>query len=78
VKKIEELQDVNSTLSKVAMNEPIFVLRARDVLAPGVVRHWAREAQGRGVRHDKVQEALELAARMEHWQQTVGGSKLPD
>jgi len=39
--KLENLQDANSCLGKAADNEPIFILRANDPLAPIVVEIWA-------------------------------------
>jgi hypothetical protein len=58
-------------------NEPIFVLRAKDKLAPNVVRRWAAEAGINGASQEKVEEAFELATKMEVWA-SQNGSKLPD
>jgi hypothetical protein len=61
--------------AKAAEDEPIFVLRAQDALAPAVVRAWAALAEATGaccVR--KIQEALDLADAMEEWPTR----KLPD
>ncbi len=65
------------TLSKVKEDEPLFVLRARDVLAPRVVRFWADIAVLREVDPNKVLEARSLANLMEKWAET-NGSKIPD
>ena len=54
-------------LDKVADNEPIFVLRAQDRLAPGLVRAWAMQAEAHGCAPDKLREAYELAEAMEQW-----------
>ena len=63
-------------LQKVSNEEPIFVLRAQDMLAPGLVRDWALLARARGMKPDgtvslalevKLQEALALADQMEKW-----------
>jgi ribosomal protein L7Ae-like RNA K-turn-binding protein len=60
-------KDANKCLQKVATDEPIFVLRAQDILAPEVVRAWARQAKEHGTPAVKVHEALALADAMERW-----------
>lgn len=75
----------DTCLQKAADDEPIFVLRAQDLLAPGVVRHWAELycITQHGSEHlltagdctdPKVREALALADKMEQWPTR----KLPD
>lgn len=64
-------------LAKVADDEPIFVLRAQDLLAPDKVRKWACEARAKGCPADKVQEAYECATQMDAWAAKNGG-KYPD
>jgi hypothetical protein len=59
----------SATLKKVAPDEPIFVLRAQDMLAPDAVRGWAFEARRRGLSRDRFQEALAVADAMEKWPQ---------
>jgi hypothetical protein len=62
-------------LQKVSDDEPIFVLRAQDRLAPALVREWVRQmsmhAALNNLNADEIQarakEALELADRMEQW-----------
>ena len=75
----------DSCLQKVGDDEPIFVLRAQDMLAPGIVRAWAiRLHEWRCPAFPyhyfiecplpKVQEALALASQMERW----STRKVPD
>lgn len=52
-------------LAKVAPDEPIFILRGRDVCAPEAVRKWARMALDAGCPREKVDEALACADKME-------------
>ena len=56
-------------LSKFPPGEPVFVLRAQDVLAPQVVRHWVELF--RALRLDgsesKSAEAIRCAESMEKW-----------
>lgn len=55
-------------LGKAADDEPVFILRGQDILAPQVVRTWAKCAQGHlGPDHPKIREALGLARLMEQW-----------
>lgn len=71
------LRHTDECLAKVADDEPIFVLRAQDNLAPELVRLWASKARMVGCPSDKVNEAYDLALRMEAWAIEHGG-KYPD
>ncbi len=44
--KNQELLNQKSCLNKAAPDEPIFVLRAKDKLAPQTLRHWVAIAFG--------------------------------
>lgn len=48
-------------------DEPMFVLLARDPLAPILVRLWADLRQHNAGNPSKVREARECAASMESW-----------
>jgi hypothetical protein len=64
--KTLELKDPNSCLNKAADDEPLFVLRAKDVLADKAILYWAHLA--RSIHEpDKVTEAISLARRMVEW-----------
>lgn len=58
-------------------DEPIFVLRAQDELAPLVVARWIELAKERGTPVDKLTEAGQLADLMLAWQREHG-AKVPD
>lgn len=67
-------------LSRVKPDEPIFVLRAQDRLAPTLVRHWVNLAMLAGdlsPSDPKITEALDLADEMETWQLS-NRAKWPD
>lgn len=64
-------------LSRVAEDEPVFVLRAKDMVAPATVMRWAALAETAGVSREKVVEARDLAMQMVLWQEK-NGSKVPD
>lgn len=65
--KREELSNPESCLNKAADDEPIFVLRAKDMLSPLAIEAWAEAAEDYGVPKDKIAEARALAARMSEW-----------
>lgn len=63
-------------LGKANDNEPVFILRGQDMLAPAVVRMWAdmldavakaSSTKNRSKQHRKAHDARLLAARMEAW-----------
>ena len=56
------------------VEEPVFVLRAQDMLAPGIVEEWARRAEDMHINGPKVRGAREIAARMREWP----NRKMPD
>ncbi len=62
---------------KASLDEPLFILRAKDSLAPMTVRWWAEEAASQGVHADKVDEAFKLADQMDAWV-VQNSSKTPD
>lgn len=59
-------------------DEPLFILRGQDMIAPSVVRYWAqmyREVARPGEwNDDKHKEALGIAVRMDNWKT----HKIPD
>jgi hypothetical protein len=54
-------------LGKAKPDEPVFILRAQDKLAPLLVEEWALRAQGFGCPQEKVDEARALAQAMREW-----------
>jgi hypothetical protein len=64
--KQDELRNPRSCLNKALADEPIFVLRAKDPLAPQTLRLWAAMARVAHEQH-KIIEALDLAEVMEKW-----------
>lgn len=65
-------------LKKLPPDEPVFILRAQDETAPGIVEVWADNIDDiRGERTPKTIEARRFAAEMRDWQASHP-SKLPD
>ncbi len=73
----ETAHDATGCLSKAAPDEPIFVLRAQDELAPTAVRIWVQLAKRENVPEAKLDEAMSLADWMEDWQANHS-HKVPD
>ena len=72
------VKDLNpGCLAKAKLDEPLFILRGQDALAPRVIENWAHLAAAGGCPQAKVDEALDLAGHMRDWQKT-NGSKKPD
>ena len=67
----------DTCLAKAGDDEPIFVLRSTDRLAPALVHLWAELALAHGCGLGKVQEAKNLAEQMQRWAKTHG-DKWPD
>ena len=53
--------------NKIPDDEPVFVLRAQDALAPDLVEVWAIRAGSAGCNHDKVLAAHACADEMRRW-----------
>lgn len=64
----------------VADDEPVFLLRSQDQLAPKAVGDWANRALGNGKVHvDKVNGAIADGMAMDDWQaKNPDKVKLPD
>ena len=64
-------------LSKIADDEPIFVLRAHDRFAAFLVDLWCHVAMTHNVDSDKVDEAHICSMKMEAWAR-INGDEIPD
>jgi hypothetical protein len=63
--------------SGIGEGEPVFLLRAKDELAPTTVHRWATLLEERGGDSELVEAARDWADAMYEWQERHG-SKLPD
>lgn len=67
------------TIAKVPEDEPVFLLRGKDLLASIAVETWIEEAQLRGVPADKVKRAIEHLKDIQKFQKRhPDRCKLPD
>jgi hypothetical protein len=67
VRKRDEIANPKSCLNKASAEEPLFVLRASDVFAPGMVELWTELAALHGCDPAKLAEARACAAAMRDW-----------
>lgn len=63
----DELTAPDSTINTAANDEPVFVLRARDLVASTTVAYWEFCARNRGVPEDKLERADRQRRAMEAW-----------
>ena len=64
--KMQNLSNRTSCLNKAGAEEPLFILRAKDPQAPMAIRHWVTMSSLTQQTY-KLQEALQLADRMDAW-----------
>jgi hypothetical protein len=73
--KAMELKDPNSCLNRAEDDEPIFVIRANDELAPSIVRNWCAHymvSKGDAItaqQQIKLQEAMDISYAMKLWKE---------
>jgi hypothetical protein len=60
-----------------APDEPMFILLARDGMAPSLVESWAFARELEGEDADKVEEARECARSMREWLKKLGKDEKP-
>ena len=68
---------VHITGANIPADEPVFLLRGKDVTAPDTVRYWAMRAANAGAEPRMVKNALLQADAMENWQRDHA-SQVPD
>ena len=68
---------IQAPVDIIPADEPVFLLRAKDVTAPRVVDFWASEAEEHGADRDIIDKARGQAQRMRDWQ-SCNGAKVPD
>lgn len=73
----EDYNRIQDPANKIAADEPVFLLRAKDELAPGLLMMWADELTTRGGDLNMAKMAQEHAVKMVKWQ-AINGCKLPD
>ena len=73
----EDYNCIQDHSGKIAEDEPVFLLRAKDKIAPTIVRAWAKHLKANGGDWRTANRAMEWADEMEKWQKE-NESKMPD
>lgn len=73
----EDYNRIQDPEGKIAEDEPVFLLRAKDITAPDTLRWWAHNLAACGGDGKLVQLALDHANLMDKWQ-GENPCKLPD
>lgn len=73
----EDYNRIQDPEGKIGEDEPVFLLRAKDKLAPATLRDWALKLQAADGDEAMIEAAYIHASRMERWQQEHG-CKVPD
>jgi len=68
---------IQDDTGKIAKDEPVFLLRAKDALAPDTLRFWAGLLLDQNGDSVAYKAAMKQAELMEDWQEE-NESKLPD
>jgi|GEM_PF-2505710 len=75
--ELDLVKEGKSILNRCKPDEPVFILRAKDLLAPAMVELWIAAGIAFGVEQEKVEAAKFLAKQMRIWRET-NNPKLPD
>ena len=73
----EDYAPIQDPRGLIPEDEPVFLLRARDVTAPAVVRYWAIKARAAGAMRNITESAERQVEAMIQWQHEHG-IKIPD
>lgn len=72
-------KSTNETLKKVEDDEPIFVIRSKDILAIEIIYRWIEEAINYDVNEEKIEKARQHLDAVMNWRnQNPNKVKIPD
>ena len=74
----EDYDRIQDPAGLIPADEPVFLLRAKDMAAPEAVRAWANRAAACGADPEIVGLVWAQARLMEEWQASIGGGTIPD
>lgn len=72
-----DYDDIQDPRGRFQHDEPVFLLRAKDRLAPATLEQWARFAEAAGADPEMLHRVRGFANEMRAWQR-AHGSKVPD
>lgn len=64
-KDYQRIQDPDAHIPE---DEPVFILRAQDKLAPDALRHWIEMAKMYGIDKNTINQAEKQLERMAEWE----------
>ncbi len=73
----DDYNRIQDPAGKIADDEPVFLLRAKDITAPETLRFWAANLRNNGGDERLATLASDHATEMEIWQR-ANGCKMPD
>lgn len=73
-KDYDRIQDPENIIPQ---DEPVFLLRGKDLAAPATIEAWCIEAKKLGAKDDIIELAKVHAEKMREWQRNVE-SQIPD
>ncbi len=73
----EDYKHIQDPRCRIPMEEPVFLLRAQDGIAPAVLMYWAELAKAFNVNQEMINLVIEHAIKMDGWQH-AHGKKVPD
>jgi len=73
----EDYNRIQDPENKIPEDEPVFILRGQDWLAPGLLFEWAKKLREVGGDENMASKVENHAKEMINWQQNVK-SKIPD
>jgi hypothetical protein len=74
----EDYNRIGDLIQKIPEDEPVFLIRGKDIVAPEVIRQWAWRAHEVGADEEIVMRALEWARHVEEWQTENERIDIPD
>ena len=63
----KDYQDLDVLDKKIPNKEPVFLIRAQDIVSADVVRFWAQKNAELGGSAELTKAAIEHAAKMDRW-----------
>lgn len=73
----EDYNRIQDPENKIPEDEPVFLLRGKDVAAPAAIEAWCEEAKKHGADDNIIEDARKQADKMRLWQYDYE-SQVPD
>ena len=73
-----DYNSIQDASGRIPEDEPVFLIRARDIVGPGIVREHGFRAQRAGADATIVRAILAQADAMAKYAEANGGYKIPD